>query len=400
MTSLRAIGPNFDNPDNGTAGKICGVPFTKSYASESEIAAVISALRSNRHAGNGPWTVACHNALGLLVPGSKALITHSCTAALEMAALLINIRPGDEVIMPSWTFASSANSVVLRGGIPVFVDVCESTLNIDPVKIIREITSKTRAILCVHYAGVPCDMQQLLQICADHNLILIEDAAQAVGASWQGRSLGGIGDFGAYSFHATKNISSGEGGALLINNIEYGDAAEIAWEKGTNRLQYLRGEVDSYDWLDVGSSFLPSEITAALLEASLKSVDKKTRERVLAWNYYDKNLNDLQDHGYIKIPVISDGVQHNGHIFHVRYDKADQLRKYLAHNQITVSPHYRPLHLSAGGQRFGRANSDLRVTERAAKSLLRLPLFPGITEEQQDFVIEKLRHWVLRGGKE
>lgn len=394
LTTSEAVRQNYNNGDRDVGNPVRRVPFTKSHASDEEILAVISALKSNRHAGNGPRTAACQKALELLVPGTRALITQSCTAALEMAALLINIGPGDEVIMPSWTFASSANAIVLRGGVPVFVDVSDDTLNIDPNVLTEAINARTRAIMCVHYAGVACDMDILSQICKDHNLILIEDAAQAVGSTWRGRPLGGIGDFGAYSFHATKNISCGEGGALLINDDRYLHPAEIIWEKGTNRLQYVRGEVNSYDWIDKGSSFLPSEITASLLEASLRSIDEKTSKRLEAWNYYHNCLYDLQESGYIKLPFVPDYAKHNGHVYHIRYEKSDELRNLLEEDGISVSPHYRPLHLSTAGKRYGRLIGEAIVTEQTSKSLLRLPLFPNISAAEQDFVVNRIRHWV------
>lgn len=373
--------------DQRLAGSI---PFNVSSFSDEEIQAVLVVLNGGRHAGNGPATWACNKALERLVDCERALITQSGTAALEMAALLLDLRPGDEVIMPSWTFTSTANAIALRGATPVFVDIDPQTLNIDVSAARLAVTPGTKAVICVHYAGAACDMEGLLLLCRDHGLALIEDAAQAVGASWRGHPLGGIGDLGALSFHATKNISCGEGGALLVNAPDQVARAEMIWEKGTDRLRFLRGETPAYEWRTLGSSFLPSEITAGLLSAALGTVSIKTRRRVAAWNFYDAKLRQADLGDRLRLPSIDTESSHNGHIYHIRFDDRSTLQAALADDNIIAQQHYEPLHLTEAGQRLGRAGGALVHTEATSRTLLRLPLFDSISSDQQMRVIDSV----------
>jgi dTDP-4-amino-4,6-dideoxygalactose transaminase len=347
-----------------------------------------------RLAGDGPFTKRCHSWLEKHTGSRKALLTHSCTAALEMAALLLDIQPGDEIIMPSYTFVSTANAFVLRGGVPVFVDIREDTLNLDERLIESAITPRTRAIVPVHYAGVACEMNEIMSIARRHNLKVVEDAAQGVMSSYKGRALGSIGDLGAFSFHETKNVISGEGGALLVNDPDMAIRAEIIREKGTDRSRFFRGEVDKYTWQEVGSSFLPGELIAAFLWAQLEEADRITSERLARWQYYHQLLEPLEAKGVLRRPVVPDGCSHNAHMYYVllsceidRQKVLDEFRR----NDICSVFHYVPLHSSPAGQRYGRACGDLPVTTLQAERLVRLPLWVGITEAQQEKVATVLK---------
>ncbi len=369
------------------------IPFNKPYMTGKELSYISEAKFGNMLAGDGPFTKRCHQWIEEKTGCAKALLTHSCTAALEMAALLLDIQPGDEVIMPSYTFVSTANAFVLRGGVPVFVDIREDTLNLDERLIEAAITPRTRAIAPVHYAGVACEMDTLLDIARRHGLRVVEDAAQSVMASYKGRVLGSIGDLGAYSFHETKNVISGEGGALLVNDPEMALRAEIIREKGTDRSRFFRGQVDKYTWQEVGSSFLPGEITAAFLWAQLEDAQSITTQRLANWGHYHAALAPLEAKGLLRRPVIPADCQHNAHMYYVllapEIDRQAVLSE-LKRNEIYSVFHYVPLHSSPAGKRYGREHGALEMTDKLSERLIRLPLWVGLTEAQQDRVIQVL----------
>jgi dTDP-4-amino-4,6-dideoxygalactose transaminase len=358
-----------------------------------ELEYIKKAIESGRLAGNGEFTKRCHAELQKLTSSGKVLLTPSCTAALEMAAILAGVGPGDEIIMPSFTFVSTANAFVSRGSIPVFVDIDPGTLNIDPVQVERAITGKTKAIVPVHYAGVSCDMDKLKKISEENNVLLIEDAAQALMSNYNGRPVGSIGDLAALSFHETKNIVSGEGGALLINNPCFEERSEIIWEKGTNRSKFFRGEVDKYTWVDVGSSYLPSELQAAFLLAQLEAAEYITAKRKALWSHYCDNLGSLEQRGHLHLPVVPTGCNHNGHIFYILLNSAEEQQALLSKlnkKGINAVFHYQPLHRSPAGARFGRAAGVLKVTDDIASRLVRLPLFSDLSHEQVDHICDEI----------
>jgi len=375
------------------------IPFNKPHMTGKELFYIAEAHFNGMLAGDGPFTKRCHAWLEERTGAKKAMLTHSCTAALEMAALLLDIQPGDEVIMPSYTFVSTANAFVLRGGVPVFVDIREDTLNIDERLIEAAITSRTKAIVPVHYAGVACEMDAIMDIANRHGLKVVEDAAQGVMASYKGRALGSIGDLGAFSFHETKNVISGEGGALLVNDALLTLRAEIIREKGTDRSRFFRGEVDKYTWQEVGSSFLPGELTAAFLWAQLEDAQAITDRRLASWEHYHEALVPLEAKGAIRRPVIPAGCQHNAHMYYVllapEIDRQAVLSE-LKHNEINSVFHYVPLHSSPAGRRYGRVHGALDVTNRQAERLIRLPLWVGLTKAQQDRVVNVLVNEVVR----
>lgn len=365
------------------------IPFNKPYMAGKELFYIAEAHVNAMLAGDGPFTKRCHAWLENQTGAEKALLTHSCTAALEIAALLLDLQPGDEVIMPSYTFVSTANAFVLRGAVPVFVDIRPDTLNIDETLIEAAITPKTKAIVPVHYAGVACEMDVIMDIARRYGLIVIEDAAQGLMSSYKGRPLGAIGHLGCLSFHETKNIISGEGGALLINDAALAHRAEIIREKGTNRSQFFRGQVDKYTWCDVGSSYLPGELIAAFLWAQMEAADEITRRRLSIWNSYHRELAALESQELIRRPVVPYGCSHNAHMYYLllptlvaRMEFIDKMRQ----RDIACVFHYVPLHRSAAGERFGRAQGDLTITEKFADRLVRLPLWVGL-EEHIEFVI-------------
>lgn len=369
------------------------IPFNRPYMTGKELYYIAEAKFGNKLAGDGPFTMYCHNWLEHKSGCNKALLTHSCTAALEMAALLLDIQPGDEVIMPSYTFVSTANAFVLRGGVPVFVDIREDTLNLDERLIEAAITSRTRAIVPVHYAGVACEMDAIMAIAARHELKVVEDAAQGVMASYKGRPLGSIGDLGAYSFHETKNVISGEGGALLVNDPVLTQRAEIIREKGTDRSRFFRGEVDKYTWQEVGSSFLPGELIAAFLWAQLEEAEQITEGRLAIWQRYHDLLQPLEEQGFLRRPIIPTDCQHNAHMYYVllapEIDRRHVLTE-LKKNEINAVFHYVPLHSSPGGRRYGRTHGDLTVTEGHSERLLRLPLWHSLSLQQQERIVQTL----------
>lgn len=375
------------------------IPFSRPSIPSHAADAIARSLSAPSLAGNGPLTALCHDLIGRAVPGGRAFLTTSCTDALEMAALVLGLQPGDEVVMPSWTFPSTANAVALRGAVPVFVDVAPGTLNIDPARVEEAVTARTRAVICVHYAGIGCEMERLRALCGAHGLALIEDAAQGYGATWNGVPLGGWGDLGAFSFHGTKNISSGEGGALVVNRSDLVPAAEIAWEKGTDRLRFQRGEVSVYEWCGLGSSFLPSELTAALLSEQLRVAEAVTQARRSAWARYAELIAQADPGPSVRLPMVPEAARHNGHIFAIRVDDAAMRERIIVHLEaqgIETRTHYHPLHLSTAGRRYGRTVGSLPVTQAAADDLLRLPLDAVITPAEQERVVGALVDEVRR----
>ena len=375
------------------------IPFNWPYMTGKELHYISASHFNGCIAGDGPFTSQCHDWLEELTGCSKALLTHSCTAALEMAALLLNIQPGDEIIMPSYTFVSSANAFVLRGGVPVFVDIRKDTLNLDEQLIEAAITPRTKAIVPVHYAGVACEMDTIMSIAGRHGIKVVEDAAQAVMSRYKGRAMGGIGDLGTLSFHETKNLTSGEGGALLVNDPELALQAEIIREKGTDRSQFFRGEIDKYTWRAVGSSFLPGELMAAFLWAQIEEADRITQTRLSRWNYYHESLEALELEGLIRRPIIPEKCQHNAHMYYVllppEIDRKNVLDE-LHRDGVFCVHHYVPLHSSPAGQHYGRAHGSLKVTVEQSNRLVRLPLWIGLTEQQQDKVVDSLKNAVIK----
>ena len=354
------------------------------------------AVENHKICGDGEFTKLCNSKLEEMTKTKKALITTSGTSALEMASILAEIKEGDEVIMPSYTFVSTANAFVLRGARIVFVDIRPDTMNIDENLIEGAITPLTKAVVPVHYAGVSCEMDKILSIAKAHNLKVIEDAAQGVNAYYKGKALGSMGDFGCFSFHETKNYSSGEGGAILINNECDVERAEIIREKGTNRSKFFRGQVDKYTWVDVGSSYLQSELNCAYLYAQIENPDLINDDRLNSWNTYYKLLKPLEDEGKLELPVIPDGCVHTAHMFYIKLKDIDErsaMIKHLRQYEIGSVFHYIPLHTSLAGQRFGRFFGDDVFTTRESERLLRLPLYYGLKENQVEFICEKVKEF-------
>jgi len=369
------------------------IPFNKPYLTGRELGYIEAAHENNVLAGDGPFTERCQGWLEGRTNSARALLTHSCTAALEMAAILLDIRPGDEIIMPAYTFVSTANAFVLRGGTPVFVDIREDTLNIDERLIEAAITPRTKAIVPVHYGGVACEMDAIMSIARRHGLRVVEDAAQGITAKYKGRELGSIGDLGAYSFHETKNVISGEGGALLVNDGDLAARAEVIWEKGTDRSAFFRGEVDKYTWQDIGSSFLPGELMAAFLWAQLGEADRITSTRMACWTRYHELLEPLESKGLLRRPIVPPGCQHNAHLYYVLLPSGanrDHALAKLKGQGINCIFHYVPLHSSPAGKRYARASGGLNVTDRQSERLVRLPLWIGLSLEQQARVAASL----------
>lgn len=369
------------------------IPFNKPYMTGRELSYIAEAHLNGILAGDGPFTKRCHQWLEQSGGCLKALLTHSCTAALEMAAILADIRAGDEVIMPSYTFVSTANAFVLRGGIPVFVDIRSDTLNIDETLIEAAITSRTKAIVAVHYAGVGCEMDAIMDIARRHNLLVIEDAAQGVMSTYKGRMLGSIGHMGAYSFHETKNIISGEGGALLVNDRQFAERAEIIREKGTNRSQFFRGQVDKYTWEDVGSSYLPGEVIAAFLWAQMEEAGSITSRRLAIWQNYHDALKPFETAGMLRRPIVPSDCHSNAHMYYILLEslqKRTEAIELLKRQGVNAVFHYVPLHSSPAGKRYGRVSGSMENTEAVSDRLLRLPLWIGITEEMQARVVNAI----------
>jgi len=368
------------------------VPFNRPHLTGREFDYIRQAVAAGQLAGNGQFTRQCQAFLEARLGAPRVLLTHSCTAALEMAALLLDIRPGDEVIMPSFTFVSTANAFVLRGAVPVFVDIRPDTQNIDERLIEQAITSRTRAIVGVHYAGVGCEMDAIREIARSRSLMVIEDAAQALGSTYKNRALGSLGNLGAISFHETKNVISGEGGALVINDEALAERAEVLWEKGTNRSRFLRGEVDKYTWVDVGSSFLPGELTAAFLWAQLEHLDDITVQRLALWEEYYSASRALTPLG-VQLPHVPDDRAQNAHMFYVliprALSQADLLGEMNRRN-VNAIFHYVPLHSAPAGRRYGRTGSSMAVTDDHSARLVRLPLWLGMGADTPRLVAAEL----------
>lgn len=365
------------------------IPFNRPYLVGRELENIAQAHAMGQLSGDGSFTRACHAWLEQRTGTRKALLTHSCTAALEMAAILLDLQPGDEVIMPSFTFVSTANAFVLRGAVPVFVDIRPDTLNIDEALIEQAITSRTRAICVVHYAGVACEMDTIMAIAKRHGLRVVEDAAQALLSRYKGRPLGSIGDLAALSFHETKNVISGEGGALLINDRALVERAEVIREKGTNRSRFFRGQVDKYTWVDLGSSYLPSELIAAFLAAQLEEADHITSRRLAIWDRYHAWAAPLEASGLLRRPVIPSECMHNAHMYFVLLHGLEERTHFIEAMKaegIGTVFHYIPLHSSPAGQRYGRTSGALVHTDAASDGLVRLPLWIGL-ESQQEHVM-------------
>lgn len=372
------------------------VPFNLPHVGKEELSNIMQAHTMGQLSGDGYFTKACNLWLERKLQARKVLLTHSCTAALEMIGILASVGKGDEIIMPSFTFVSTANAFVLRGATPVFVDIREDTLNINEELIENAVTKKTKAIVAVHYAGVTCEMDRMRRIAKKYNLLVFEDAAQAFLGKYNNKYSGTIGDLGAFSFHETKNVISGEGGALIINNPQFIERAEIIREKGTNRSKFFRGEISKYTWIDIGSSYLPGELIAAFLLAQLKRSMRINDKRIKIWNYYYKNLSDLERRGLIKCPVIPNNVDHNGHLFYIltkNFVIRSKLMEYLKSKGISTVFHYIPLHSSPAGLRYARFVGSLKVTNDYSQRLVRLPLFYDMTISQTERVVKEIKNF-------
>ncbi len=357
------------------------IPFNKPFMTGRELWYIAQAHTNGHLSGDGSFTKKCHAWLEERTGTGCALLTHSCTAALEMAALLAEVQAGDEVIMPSYTFVSTANAFVLRGAVPVFVDIRADTMNIDETKIEAAITQRTRVILPVHYAGIACEMDTIMDIAHRHKLLVIEDAAQGIMSTYKGRALGTIGHMGAYSFHETKNIIAGEGGALLVNDPLFAERAEIIREKGTNRSKFFRGQVDKYTWVDIGSSFLPGEVISAFLWAQMEEADTITQQRLSIWQQYHEALAPLEDQGRLRRPVVPADCAHNAHMYYILLDSQQQRTDIIARMKeqgISAVFHYVPLHSAPAGRKFSRSHGAMSNTDTLSDRLLRLPLWVGL----------------------
>ena len=355
---------------------------------------IAQAIKSRKICGDGEFTKKCNEWMENKTGVSKSLLTTSCSTALDMAAILADIQPGDEVILPSFTFVSTANAFVLRGAQLVFVDIRPDTQNIDEKLIEAAITDKTKVIAPVHYAGIGCEMDAIMDIADRHNLIVIEDAAQGVMSTYKGRALGSIGDYGCYSFHETKNYSMGEGGSLLIRDAENIEKAEIIREKGTNRSVFLRGQVDKYTWVGMGSSYLPSELNAAYLYAQLEMADEINNQRTACWNRYYEKLAALAESGKIELPYVPAECEHNAHMFYIKaadLDERTALIKFLKDNEVNAVFHYVPLHSAPAGNQFGRFHGEDKYTTNTYERLLRLPMYYGLKLEDVDYICDKIK---------
>lgn len=374
------------------------IPYNKPFIVGKELYNIAQAVIQSHLSGDGPFTLRCHQWLERRLGCAKALLTHSCTGALEMAAMLCDLKAGDEVIMPSFTFVSTANAFVLRGAVPVFVDIRPDTLNMDEKLIEKAITPKTKAIVPVHYAGAPCAMDVITDLAARHRLYVIEDAAQGLLSKFGDQYLGTIGQLGCLSFHETKNIISGEGGALLINDPKLIERAEIIREKGTNRKQFFRGEVDKYTWVDIGSSYLPSEIVGAFLFAQFEMAEKIIAARQSLMTRYFAALRPLAENGLIRLPYIDKSQTINGHIFYILLNSAKErndLIDYLKADGISSIFHYIPLHSSPAGKKYCKASENMDVTNTVSETIVRLPLFYEMKLSEVDRVAERIRHFFM-----
>ncbi|RSL34985.1 dTDP-4-amino-4,6-dideoxygalactose transaminase [Salibacterium salarium] len=370
------------------------IPFNRAPVTGEEQYYMTQAIENRKLSGDGPFTKKCQEWLESSFECPKTYLTPSCTHALEMAALLVDIKPGDEVIMPSYTFVSTANAFALRGAVVVFVDIRPDTMNIDENLIEDAVTSKTKAIIPVHYAGVACEMDTILSIAKKHELMVIEDAAQGVMSTYKGKALGTIGDYGCYSFHDTKNYTSGEGGALLVNDERNKEQAEIIREKGTNRSRFLRGQVDKYSWVNIGSSYLPGELNAAYLYAQLHHANVINEDRLASWNMYYEALEPLAEKGLIELPMVPEECCHNAHMFYIKTKDIEErtaLVEWLKQDNIVSVFHYVPLHSSEAGKRFGRFHGEDRFTTKESERLLRLPMFYELQKQDIEAVTNRVR---------
>ena len=355
---------------------------------------VVQAINSHKISGDGSFTKKCSKWLENKFNAEEVLLTTSCSSALEMSAILADIKPGDEVIMTAFTFVSTANAFVLRGAKIVFVDIRPDTLNIDENLIEAAITEKTKVVVPVHYAGVACEMDKIMEIAKKHNLLVIEDAAQGVMSTYKGRALGTIGDMGCYSFHETKNYSMGEGGAIVFKDNRFNELAEIIREKGTNRSKFLRGQVDKYTWVEQGSSYLPSDINAAYLWGQLEVADEVNENRLKTWNYYNENLKELEDKGYLQRPYIPEECKHNGHMYYIKVKDIEErtnLIKFLKQNDVESVFHYVPLHTAPAGKKYGRFNGEDKYTTKESERLLRLPMYYNLKQEDAEKVVNTIK---------
>jgi dTDP-4-amino-4,6-dideoxygalactose transaminase len=366
-------------------------PFTG-----KEMDYIREAVENQKICGDGPFTKKCNEWIENYTGSKKCLLTTSCTHATELAALLVDIKEGDEVIMPAYTFVSTADAFVLRGAKVVFVDIRPDTMNIDEKKIEEAVTPRTRAIVPVHYAGVSCEMDEIMAIARRHNLMVIEDAAQGIMATYKGQALGAIGDFGCYSFHETKNLSMGEGGALLIKDEKYIEEAEIIREKGTNRSKFYRGQIDKYTWVNYGSSYLPSDMNAAYLWAQLELADKITKARQARWEQYNTLLQPLKDRGIIELPFIPEGCVHNAHMYYIKTKDINERSRFIdfmKQNGIWTVFHYIPLHTAPAGLRFGCFHGEDVYTTKESERLVRLPMFYSLKESEVDYIVDKVKEF-------
>jgi len=370
------------------------IPFNKPPFIGKEKEYIDKAIDNHKICGDGEFSKKCHAWLEEKTGAARALLVTSGSTALDMAAILADVGPGDEVILPSFTFVSTANAFVLRGADLVYVDIRPDTQNIDEKLIEEAITDKTKVIAPVHYAGVGCEMDTIMDIAERHGIKVVEDAAQGVMSTYKGRALGSIGDFGCYSFHETKNYSMGEGGGLVIRDEKMAERAEIIREKGTDRSKFLRGQVDKYTWVDMGSSYLPSDINAAYLYAQLEEADMINQNRIRSWNAYYEQLSSLAEAGRIELPVIPAECRHNAHMFYIKVadiSERDALIRYLKENGIMAAFHYVPLHSSPAGSRFGRFHGEDRYTTNTFERLLRLPMYYGLTQDNVEYICDKIK---------
>ena len=372
------------------------IPFNIPPYVGKELDYIKKAIENKKICGDGEFTKKCNIWIEEHFSAQKALLTTSCTSALEMAAILCDIKPGDEVIMPSYTFVSTADAFVARGAKIVFVDIRPDTLNINENLIEAAITNKTKAIVPVHYAGVSCEMDKIMEIAQKYNLLVVEDAAQGVMSTYKGQALGTIGDFGCYSFHETKNYSMGEGGAIIIKNEKFFEKAEIIREKGTNRSKFLRGQIDKYTWVDYGSSYLPSDMNAAYLYAQLEMADEINKNRLESWNMYYEGLKELAKENKIELPYIPDECEHNAHMFYIKckdLDERTHLISYLKENGVNSVFHYVPLHSSPAGKRFGRFNGEDKFTTKESERLIRLPMYYNLGKNDIEYTVDLIKKY-------
>ena len=366
-------------------------PFTG-----KEMEYIANTVKNHKICGDGEYTKRCNEWIEQKTETRKALLTTSCTHATELAALLCDISEGDEVIMPSYTFVSTADAFVLRGATVVFVDINPKTMNMDETLIEAAITEKTKAIVPVHYAGVSCEMDTIMELAKKYNLKVIEDAAQGIMSTYKGKALGSIGDFGCFSFHETKNMSMGEGGALLIKDENYVEEAEIIREKGTNRSKFFRGQIDKYTWVNYGSSYLPSDMNAAYLWAQLEVAEEMNQNRLDSWNLYYENLKELEVQGKIELPYIPENCEHNAHMFYLKAKDLEERTafiNYLKEQEVLTVFHYIPLHSAPAGLKFGRFHGEDRHTTKESERIVRLPMYFGLEKEQVEYICEKIKEF-------